>query len=314
LKKMNFLGIERESDEFIAHYDDDMTGRIDAMEFTRELYGISSDADKPVFSDNGLVLLEQVRSKLTETGGASAYFEFSQQLTGMSNDGLATEADLKQCIESYTGGPALSTEELSILFQCYDRKFTGSLKVPRFLLSLIKSTMSYERKIIVRDIFYHFDNSERTGEVRIASLIDKFDPSFHPEVVSNLLSEDAAKEQFLASFAESSNPEGKTTLPEFLNYFKGLGLAIVEDSAFDLMIRNMWTMGVDIVSGDGMFESTLVATPSSPTLRRVRVTHKDGAEEVLEFPDDINMGRLDVYSAKDRVRSRGIDDIAELEL
>jgi hypothetical protein len=49
-------------------------------------------------------------------------------------------------------------------------------------------------------------------------------------------------------------------------------------------------------------------------LRRFKVTTAEGKEEIHSFVDDIGMGRLDVTSAKERVRSaKGIDNF-DLEL
>ncbi len=329
LKKMNFLGCEREAEDFFAFYDDHFTGNIAYGEFSQELYNIAPD-DRPRLSDTAIVLLEDVRAKLTEKGGASGFSEIRSVMRKMAIDGKMSRGEVVDALYNYCGD-FITTEEMTILLDCFDYEYTGYINVHRFLTALIRGSMSYDRKLIVNDIFTHFDTYDSTsGTIAISSLIQRFDASFHPEVISDLLSIEAACEQFFDAFTQGGQADGRVTLGEFLDYFKGLSLSIKDDNTFDLLLRNILTGGVEETQNFGELsafndggptvsvaineDARLTSPPSSPTLRRFKVTTAEGKEEIHSFIDDIGMGRLDVTSAKERVRSaKGIDNF-DLEL
>jgi Ca2+-binding EF-hand superfamily protein len=330
LKKMNFLGCEREAEDFFAYYDDHFTGNIAYNDFCQELYNIATD-DRPRLSDTAVVLVEDIRAKLTEKGGASGFSEIRSIMRKMSIDGKMSRGEVVDALYNYCGSDVISTEEMTILLDCFDYEYTGSINVDRFVSALIRGSMSYDRKLIVNDIFTHFDSYDnRSGTIALPSLIARFDASFHPEVISDLLSIEAACEQFFDAFSQGGQTDGKVNLAEFLDYFKGLSLSIKDDNTFDLLLRNILTGGVEEMPNLGELSAfndggpssavninedmRLTSPPSSPTLRRFKVTTAEGKEEIHSFVDDIGMGRLDVTSAKERVRSaKGIDNF-DLEL
>jgi Ca2+-binding EF-hand superfamily protein len=314
LKKMNFLGCEREAEDFFAFHDDHCSGVIYYSDFTKELYNISDD-ERPRANDTFTILVEDIRAKLTEKGGASGYQEFSKMVktisTGSNN---ISRDDLQMALYDYCGYGCLSNEEMNALFECYDFKYENKINILYFLNSLIRGCMSYHRKLIVTDIFNHFEGVEETGVVNMSILMKKFDTSFHPEVISDLLSPESALEQFCDAFIQGRESNGQATSSEFLDYFKGLSLSIKDDDAFDLLLRNIFTadadFNLDMTTGSTVDfgKDRLTSPPSSPTLRRLKITKQDGTEEIHEFIDDIGMGRLDVNSAKNRVASaKGLD-------
>ena len=55
-----------------------------------------------------------------------------------------------------------------------------------------------------------------------------------------MISPEQAAQELLASFEQGGEINGIVTWAEFLDYYKGLSLAIDDDNYFELMIRNAW--------------------------------------------------------------------------
>ena len=167
--------------------------------------------------------------------------------------------------------------------------------------------MSYERKLIVRETFHRFKGAADMGYVSVGELVSHFQPAYHPEVIAGIISPEAASDQFRYSFSQGQESEGYATLAEYLDYFKGISLAITDDHAFDMLMRNV------IMFGEPSMDSSL-SLSSSPTLRRLLVTHSDGKQEVVDLVDEMGSGRFDISTAKDRAREQGVYDIATIQL
>ena len=149
------------------------------------------------------------------------------------------------------------------------------------------------------------------GYVSVGELVSHMIPSYHPEVIAGLLSEDYARDQFRLSFSQGEESEGYATFAEYLDYFKGVSLGIGDDHAFDMFMRNVILFAEDATSG-AMDQS--MALSSSPTLRRLLVTHSDGKQEVVELVDEMGVGRFDVATAKDKVREQGCFDVKSIKI
>jgi hypothetical protein len=188
----------------------------------------------------------------------------------------------------------------------------NTIDVSMFLNTLIRGTMELERKLVVKQTFFRFQSAQDMGYISISELVSHFDPTYHPEVVAGIISGEEAATQFRRSFSQGGESEGYATLAEYLDFFKGVSLAITDDHAFDMFCRNAIMFDVRVV-GAGLDQS-MSTSFSSPTLRRVLVTHTNGKQEVVELLDEMGMGRFDVSTAKDRAREQGVYDIQDLKL
>jgi len=312
LKQLNFLGCSRELEAFFNYYDDDCTGQINYVQMSKEIYGKSGDG-RPLFDFTTTGIMEKVRNAVADIGGASGHFHISKKLLSYAKNGKVNRMGLANCLTEYgVGSDAVTTAEMSLLCNSFDPLHANQVDVGHFLTAIIKGTMSYERKLIARQTFMRFNGAQEMGYVSVGDLVQHFDPTYHPEVIAELLSVSEAREQFRQSFSQGEESEGYATLAEYLDYFKGVSLAVTSDHSFDLMMRNIIMFQAE--SGAGGFDRSMSASFSSPTLRRLLVTHSNGSQEVVEVLDEMGVGRFDVSSAKDKVREQGVTDIASIRL
>lgn len=313
LKKLNFLGCHREIEAWFNYYDDDFTGMMNYSAFANDAYGTSKDA-RPHFDFSGIAIIEDVREKMVDIGGASGFYELSRllNLRKCGADGSISRMELADCLQQYgIDSNACSDVNMSLLQKAFDPLHNNKVDVAAFLASLIKGTMSYERKLIVKETFHRFRGAQDMGYVSVGELVSHMIPSYHPEVIAGLLSEDYARDQFRLSFSQGEESEGYATFAEYLDYFKGVSLGIGDDHAFDMFMRNVILFAEDATSG-AMDQS--MALSSSPTLRRLLVTHSDGKQEVVELVDEMGVGRFDVATAKDKVREQGCFDVKSIKI
>ncbi len=313
MKKLNFLGCQREIEAFFNFYDDDCTGKINYVELSKEVYGMSGDG-RPHFDFISTGIFEQLRSAIVDIGGASAYYNFSRLFRQAQNaSGKISRPDLNAFIRNFgVNETAISGANLTLLCNAFDPGHENFIDVGHFTQSLIKGTMSFERKLIVKQTFNRFSSAQDMGYVSIGDLVDHFDPTYHPEVVAGLLTPGEARQQFKKSFSQGEESEGYVTLAEYLDYFKGISLAVSADQAFDMMMRNIIIF--DVALDGSSLDRSMSMSFSSPTLRRLLVTHSNGTQEVVEVLDEFGMGRFDVHTAKDKAREQGVVDIAAIKL
>merc|ERR1711907_201255 len=110
----------------------------------------------------------------------------------------------------------------------------------------------------------------------IQEFMDAYNANEHPEVQAGKMTPQEAVSEFMEVF-DSDQPDGVITLPEFMDYYKGLSVGIENDDYFELMIRNAWHMS----GGEGWAANT--------SCRRVLVTHGDGSQEVVEIENDLGV-------------------------
>ena len=161
--------------------------------------------------------------------------------------------------------------------------------------------MSFERKQLVRQAFNLLDKT-RDGVVKVDDIMAAYDFSHHPDVASGTKSPQNIAEDMLTSFENGGDVDGTITWSEFLDYYKGISMAIDDDSYFELMMRNAW----HISGGEGSSANT--------SNKRVLVVHSDGSEEIVELTDDLGLNikkRQDVLA---KLRAQGVRDIANFKI
>lgn len=169
------------------------------------------------------------------------------------------------------------------------------------ILSFLQTGMSYERKQIVRDAFRRLD-TQGHGIISVEDILRAYDTSTHPSVAGGTITPSQAAEELMAVFT-NGNKQGYVTWPDFLDYYKGISLAVEDDNYFELMVRNAWHLNDDASQMGGSTTSTA---------RRVLIVHNDGRQEVIEVVDNLGAKKFDTELIMKRLRARGITDIAEI--
>lgn len=294
----NFVGCQREIEGLFNRYDDDASGELDYKEFSYHIFGLGS---KPAMDVNAKNIVEKVKARIIQKDGASGIHNVKRILQRMDRDGSGNldRDELMYGLREY-GIKNVSPGDMQKIFNSFDRDRSGRISVEEFLLGL-KSGMSFDRKMLVRQAFSLLDKTN-DGFVQVNDIMEAYDFSQHPNVAAGTSSPEDVAEEMLHGFEQGGDIDGKVTWAEFLDYYKGISVAIEDDTYFELMMRNAW----HISGGEGDAANT--------SNRRVLVVHSDGSEEVVELVDDLGLNirkRQDVLA---KLRLQGVKDIANFKI
>lgn len=298
MTKLNFVGCQKEIEGLFNRYDEDASGTLDYKEFAFSLYGIG---ERPRPDVNARNIVEKVKARIIERGGASGIHAVTRLLKSMDTDGSKSldKNELMQGLRQY-GINNISPKDMQILFNYFDRDGSGRITIDEFLRGL-KTGMSFERKQLVRQAFNLLDKTG-DGEVKVDDILSAYNFDAHPEVIAGKLTPDHAAEQMLENFERGGDIDGTVTWPEFLDYYKAISLSIDDDTYFELMMRNAW----HISGGEGAAANT--------TCKRVLVIHSDGSEEVVEVKNDLGLKPKDRQDIIRRLQAQGVRDICNIKL
>jgi Ca2+-binding EF-hand superfamily protein len=154
--------------------------------------------------------------------------------------------------------------------------------------------MSDRRKKLVGMAFSKIDKNG-SGLVDPEDVIDVYDASKHPDVISGKKTSAEILREFLDTFDVGGEKDGKVTRNEFENYYANVSSSIDDDDYFELMIRNAW----HISGGEGW--------SANSANRRVLVTHADGRQTVEEIKDDLGLKADDKAGMMARLRAQGVN-------
>jgi Ca2+-binding EF-hand superfamily protein len=94
--------------------------------------------------------------------------------------------------------------------------------------------------MVTLEAFRRLDPSN-SGSVPVEELLQIYDASTHPSVVEGRITSEQATQFMLNTFREGNELNGKVAWPEFLDYYKGISLAVPDDDTFELLVRNAWS-------------------------------------------------------------------------
>jgi len=195
-------------------------------------------------------------------------------------------------------GINLTEDEITKAMLLFDRNQDGVISFDEFLRTL-RGKMSTRRVDLV-DLAIDQLNKAGAGNVSMADLMDCYDVSENPDVISGKMSPQEAIEEFAKQWDKDSS--GVITRDEFLDYYKDVSASVDDDDYFELMIRNAW----HISGGEGWSENT--------ANRRVLVTHNDGTQEVVEIKNDLGIKADDVQAMKKALQLQGVKDMKSVSL
>jgi len=129
-------------------------------------------------------------------------------------------------------------QEVSTLFHFFDNYEKHFIDYEEFLLS-IRGPINNFRRELIEKAFQQVDiNGE--GIITPEELIDRYDPTLHPDVKSGTKKAQDIFRDFLRSFEVGGEVEGKITKNEFINYYYNVSAAIERDDYFEMLMCNCW--------------------------------------------------------------------------
>ncbi len=256
-------------------------------------YGKDSGSSK----NNGVI--ERVVAKILERcAGQGGIKGLQRTLAIMDDNGdkKLSKDELKYGLQDY--GIQLNIREMDDIFTYFDRDRNGFIDVTEFFIG-IKGDLNEKRKKLVRLAFDILDR-DRSGVVTLDELLEVYDVSKVPDVVSGKKTPREAIKEFSGHWDRENN-DGLITYDEFLDYYKEISASIDGDDYFELMIRNAWR----IPGGEGFAANT--------ANKRVLVTNKDGTQRVETVHNELGMKPGDREAIRARLAQQGIKDV-EVEL
>jgi Ca2+-binding EF-hand superfamily protein len=242
-------------------------------------------------------IVEKLRAKIVERGGANGIRSLSKILSIMddSGDHRLSRDELMYGLRDY--GINLTPSELQQVFVAFDRDRNGFIDITEFLIG-IRGELSDRRKRMVKMAFDILDK-DGSGTVTVDDLVDRYDVTSNPAVKAGKMTRDQALREFLSNW-DRLEQDGVVTLEEFEDYYKEISASIDGDDYFELMIRNAWR----IAGGEGMAANT--------ANRRVLVTNKDGSQSVVGLRNELGLRPGDREGIRARLAEQGVEaaDIA----
>jgi Ca2+-binding EF-hand superfamily protein len=166
---------------------------------------------------DGRNILERVKNKIIERGGANGINSLSRVLRIMdsSGDGKLCRNELKFGLRDF--GIDISPSELEALMCYFDRNKDGQISVEEFLIG-IRGDINSRRLGFIHKAFRLMD---RTGDgmISVEDLRDNYDVSFFPEVRAGKKSKDQALAEFMSQW-DTGEKDGQITLEEFIDYYR----------------------------------------------------------------------------------------------
>ena len=157
-----------------------------------------------------------------------------------------------------------------------------------------QQAMKEKRVQLVNQAFALLDKNGN-GVVDLDEMKSIYNASKHPAVISGAKTKDMVIQEMLNVFDVGGDVDGSVTRQEFLNYYQTISQNIVDDSFFELMIRNAW----HISGGQGQ--------AANSANRRVLVTDSQGKQSVQEIKQDMGLRQDDKAGMVARLRAQGVD-------
>ena len=136
-------------------------------------------------------------------------------------------------------GVSLSTQELSILFDYFDKDGDGSVCFDEFLVG-VRGSPNSRRQALVDKAFLKFDR-DGNGYVDANDLRGVYNCSHHPKVQRGEMTEDQAFREFLQSFNDR-NHDGRVTKDEWDEYYAAVSSSIDNDDHFVQLMKTAWRL------------------------------------------------------------------------
>lgn len=251
------------------------------------------------------VVLESLRKKIVQRAGCDAISAFAKRFNIMSDldekDGQISSFELHAGLKQV--GLDFGKADCERLLEMVDTNKNGYVCYTEFLIAL-RGKINQRRLSMIDQAFLQLSPSphpvSKQQVVSLTAMANRYDASFHPDVVAGRKSAEQVKLDFVSVYDQ--NGDGYITVDEFRHYFKNMSSCIDTDDQFEQIMLNAWHMS------DGGTNQT------NTTCLRVRVTFMDGAEEIIEVKNDLGLNRNDPKAVKRRLVEQGVSRIHKINL
>ncbi len=222
---------------------------------------------------HGVTMLVKKMKTALRSHGARGFHGLQRKFRIMddNNDGKLSLGEFRKGIEEL--GLDVTGSDVRLMFNHFDYHNYSMIDFDDFIGTL-RDELNTRRLELVRQAFSILD-TDGNGILDANELMEKYDASQHPDVLSGKSTEEDILREWVTVFEVGGEIDGKVTWSEFVNYYTNLGASIDDDDYFELMIRNAW----HISGGKGQAEN------SANT--RVLVTKDDGTQQVVEVQKDL---------------------------
>lgn len=184
-------------------------------------------------------LVERLRQELASRGtDGFGFSDFQKRLNILDRDESRT-VNLEQVKIAFQHCSLnFNDQEISTLFYFFENCGKAYIDIDEFILG-IRGPLSFKRRELVERVLQQFD-ATGDGVLSPEDVIDRFDPTEHPDVKSGSKKAQDVFREFLRSFEVGGEIEGKITRREFLNYYHNVSASIEHDDYFEVMLRHAW--------------------------------------------------------------------------
>jgi Ca2+-binding EF-hand superfamily protein len=178
-----------------------------------------------------LNVIRRLRDELKRRG-ASGIVGIGRKFRIMDDDGSKSlnMGEFKKAMKE--SGLDLSDAELRMLFGYFDRDGGGTIDYEEFLNG-VRDPMNERRENLARMAFARMDK-DGSGSLEPNDIVDRYDASKHPDVISGKKTPDDVFREFLDTFDVGGEKDGLVTMQEWLNYYNNISASIDLDDYFEL--------------------------------------------------------------------------------
>jgi len=184
-------------------------------------------------------LVERLRTNLASRGtDGSGFSDLQRRFNVLDRDGSKTLNMEEFKVAFFRSNLNFNDQEIATLFYFFDSYEKSYIDYDEFMLG-VRGPVSPKRRELIEKAWQQIDiNGE--GVVTPEEVIDRFDPTQHPDVKNGIKKAQDVFRDFMRAFEVGSDIENKVTRSEFENYYFNVSASIDRDEYFEIMIRNAW--------------------------------------------------------------------------
>jgi Ca2+-binding EF-hand superfamily protein len=165
------------------------------------------------------------------------------RLASIDTDGstkMLSFSDVKKSYKSL-GLSDFSDDELRQFMVAFDKTGAGQVDTEKFI-AFLRGPLSQQRNKFVLWAFRSMDK-QGTSEFSVEVFVSTYDASFHPDVLSGLVTEKKVLLSFLNSFGPPKDISSMITRDEFFDFVGNLSVFIDDDDVFERMVKGSFNLG-----------------------------------------------------------------------
>jgi calcyphosin len=157
---------------------------------------------------------------------------------------------------------SLAPHEITNIFTVLDRSGSHTIDPTEFIAAMYND-MNALRKVWLRRVWELFRKDPESGAVSVNELQKLFVAGGHPSVLRGETTAEAIQDEFESTFNNTTNPDGKVSRQEFLEYYAGVSASCNNDNSFVALLRGVWPLpGVSdaftasLATGEARYQGT----------------------------------------------------------